>query len=74
MNGAIKTAERIQQSLADQSIEFEGKNVSVTLSMGICALNDKHDNFEQLIKGADAAMYKAKENGRNRIEVTDHKA
>ncbi|MGB2742012.1 MAG: GGDEF domain-containing protein [Cognaticolwellia sp.] len=72
VSGAIKTAERIQRSLVDKSIEFEGKNVPVTLSMGICTLNDKHANFEQLIKDADSAMYKAKENGRNRIEVIDN--
>ena len=57
---------------ANNSIEFEGKEIPVTLSMGICTLNEKHTNFEQLIKDADAAMYKAKENGRNRIEVADN--
>jgi len=72
VNGAVKTAERIQRSLADNCIEFEGKYVPVTLSMGVCTLNEKHTNFEQLIKDADAAMYKAKKNGRNRIEVADN--
>lgn len=71
VNGAVKTAKRIQQSLANNCISFQGENVCVTISIGICAVSDKHASFEQLIKDADKAMYKAKENGRNRIEITE---
>jgi len=71
ISGAVKTAERIQDSLANNCIAFEGKDVCVTLSLGICAVSSKHDNFEAVIKDADAAMYRAKENGRNRIEVIE---
>jgi diguanylate cyclase (GGDEF)-like protein len=71
INGAVETAKRIQRSLAKNCIAFEGKYVCVTVSIGICLANDKHTNFEQLIKDADLAMYKAKKNGRNRIEVID---
>lgn len=73
LNGAVKTAERIQRSLVDNCIVFEGKDVCLTISMGICTVNDKHVNFEQLIKDADKAMYKAKKNGRNRIEIIEDK-
>jgi diguanylate cyclase (GGDEF)-like protein len=41
----------------------------MTISIGICTVNDKHANFEQLINDADDAMYQAKSNGRNRIEI-----
>jgi diguanylate cyclase (GGDEF)-like protein len=71
LNGAVQTAKRIQRSLANNNIAFEGKDVCVTVSIGICKANDKHTHFEQLIKDADLAMYKAKTNGRNRIEVID---
>jgi len=74
LSGAVKTAERIQHALANNCVTFEGKDVYVTLSIGICAVNDNHVNFEQLIKDADAAMYKAKKNGRNRIEVIGDEA
>jgi diguanylate cyclase (GGDEF)-like protein len=69
LNGAIETAKRIQRSLGKNSTTFEGESVSVTVSIGICTVNDKHNNFEQLINDADKAMYKAKANGRNRIET-----
>jgi diguanylate cyclase (GGDEF)-like protein len=71
LNGAVQTAKRIQYSLAKNSLAFEGKYVGVTVSIGICTANDKHTNFEQLIKDADIAMYKAKTNGRNRIEALE---
>ena len=73
LDGAVEIAKRIQGSLAKHCIEFEGKNESkevyITVSIGICCVNDQHNSFEQLIKDADKAMYKAKENGRNRIEA-----
>ncbi len=41
----------------------------MTLSMGISLFSDKLKSFNQLINDADKAMYRAKKNGRNRIEV-----
>ena len=69
IDGGIETATRIQHSLAEHSIRIEGKQASVTLSIGVSMLTEKHKDLEQLINDADKAMYKAKENGRNRIEV-----
>lgn len=45
----------------------ELKNVS--LSVGIRAHCDGSESIEQLIREADAAMYKAKENGKGRVEL-----
>ena len=72
LNGAVETAKRIQRSLANNCIAFEGKDICVTISIGICTVSDKHNNFEQLIKDADIAMYKAKASGRNRIEIIEN--
>jgi diguanylate cyclase (GGDEF)-like protein len=71
LKGAIEIAKRIQQSLAKNSVTYEGINVCVTVSIGICSVSNKHNNFEQVIKEADTAMYQAKKNGRNRIEIID---
>jgi len=70
LDGGIETARRIQKSLAKHCMAIDDKEVCVTLSIGISMLNDKHHNLEQLIYDADQAMYQAKKNGRNRIEVT----
>tara|TARA_R110002167_G_scaffold34573_2_gene110410 strand:- start:63869 stop:65149 length:1281 start_codon:yes stop_codon:yes gene_type:complete len=71
LNGAVETAKRIQRSLANNCIAFEGEEICITVSIGISTVSDKHNNFDQLIKDADIAMYKAKENGRNRIETIE---
>ena len=67
--GGIETANRIQNSLAKHCVTMDGKDVCVTLSIGISMLSERHKNLDQLINDADKAMYLAKENGRNRIEV-----
>ncbi|MDO7083401.1 diguanylate cyclase [Pseudocolwellia sp. AS88] len=70
IDGGIEIAKRIQNSLMDNCLIFEGEPLKVTLSMGISMLTDESETFEQLINKADKAMYVAKENGRNRIEVS----
>lgn len=42
------------------------KNVSVTISIGV-AMRQPKQNFEQTIKQADEALYRAKKNGRNNV-------
>lgn len=44
------------------------KNVSITVSIGVAYFLPNLDNFESIIKKADLALYKAKKNGKNRIE------
>lgn len=68
--GGAEIAKRIQTTLVKQCLKIDNKEICMTLSIGIATLNDKHTNFEQLINEADKAMYQAKENGRNRIEVS----
>jgi len=67
--GGIETANRIQNSLAKHCVDIDGKKVCVTLSIGVSTIDERYKNLDQLINDADKAMYQAKENGRNRIEV-----
>jgi len=69
IDGGIEIAKRIQKSLKENNLTIEDEELIVTLSMGISMLTDENETFEQLIHKADKAMYTAKENGRNRIEV-----
>jgi diguanylate cyclase (GGDEF)-like protein len=59
LRGARLAAERIRQNIED--------TLEVTVSVGV-AMYNKGASYEELIKAADMAMYKAKENGRNRVE------
>ena len=49
-----------------------GKTVSVTASMGVAYSTDHEDAAEEIVRKADAAMYLAKQRGRNRVEVYGH--
>ena len=57
-------AQKIIDSLA-QSIEVQGSEIFVTASVGIAAFPADGPDAETLIGAADAAMYRAKQTGRN---------
>ncbi|MDB4942507.1 MAG: hypothetical protein JWP97_2041 [Labilithrix sp.] len=66
---ALATGHRIQQTLGADPFEMEGGlRVRQTVSIGV-ATWDKRETPEQLEKRADAAMYRAKRLGRNRVVV-----
>jgi diguanylate cyclase (GGDEF)-like protein len=62
-------AERIRMSIAD--ITIPGVDVSVTVSLGVAAYPDHANTLERLERLADAALYLAKREGRNRTEIAD---
>ncbi len=69
---AMRTAKRLQRMVFEENIPHRGSEVSdrITLSQGIVALKpDGEMAPDELIDAADAALYRAKNNGRNRIAV-----
>ena len=64
---AGKVARRIVESLA-QSFFIEGREIFVTVSVGIAIFPDDGDSVDTLLKNADSAMYHAKEHGRNNAQ------
>jgi two-component system, cell cycle response regulator len=68
--GAAETAERIRSAIA--ALPFKspgGDDVHVTMSFGIAEYRKHARQINELIAKADKALYRAKENGRNRVEV-----
>jgi len=63
---AVTVAERIRHEI--ESISHEGVDQVITVSIGIAQLTDE-GSLEALIKHADDALYKAKNNGRNQAVV-----
>ncbi|MBI3433215.1 MAG: PAS domain S-box protein [Hydrogenophilales bacterium] len=63
-NGAAHVAEKLLEAVA-QPYQIEGFELSVTLSIGIALYPADGDDFDALSKCADAAMYRAKHDGRN---------
>ncbi|NMD69809.1 GGDEF domain-containing protein [Bacillus sp. DNRA2] len=60
-------AEKLRKNIEDYSFQFEGHHISVTASKGIARLKD---SFEICYREADEALYAAKKNGRNCVEVS----
>lgn len=68
---AVHVAERIQQNL---TVPFKLGNYEVftSASIGIIISNEIHRTPEDVLRDADAAMYRAKETGKARYEIFDH--
>jgi two-component system, cell cycle response regulator len=63
-------AERLRRVLADEPIEVEGKRVPLTASFGVASCSQPSGmSIEDLIRMADKALYRAKAEGRNRVNV-----
>jgi diguanylate cyclase (GGDEF)-like protein len=67
---AAAFAERLRLSISSDSIDTSEGMIPVTISLGVAASSkDSKRDADSLIKKADKALYRAKENGRNRVEV-----
>jgi diguanylate cyclase (GGDEF)-like protein len=62
-------AERVRAAVAQDACEADGQTIAVTVSIGISHLSPGASDVEGLLKQADAALYQAKANGRNRVET-----
>ncbi|HET6150916.1 MAG TPA: GGDEF domain-containing protein [Polyangia bacterium] len=60
-------AEKIRQLVEKQDFRFENTRIQVTISMGVGAIDDEHNDAATLIKQADDFLYVAKSAGRNRV-------
>jgi diguanylate cyclase (GGDEF)-like protein len=62
---ALRTAALLQAAI-ERRVEFAGHGVSLSASIGVAMYPDDADGQAGLIRGADAAMYRAKHEGRGR--------
>lgn len=67
---ARTVAKRIREEFADASAKLIGREKGLTMSVGIGSLHGSQaTSADQLIASADAALYTAKEAGRDRIHI-----
>ena len=65
-----QVAERLRQMVESHEVHDKGNVLHVTISVGIATFpSGQIRDSKELIECADKALYKAKENGRNRVEI-----
>jgi len=67
--GALQLAERWRQAIeAARFTAPDGRGVEVTVSIGVASFDPGHATADELVAAADEALYRAKHQGRNRVE------
>jgi diguanylate cyclase (GGDEF)-like protein len=68
--GALGLAKRLRELVQNAAFEHGGRTISVTVSIGVGTWDASlKEDFEGLIRSADAALTRAKEQGRNRVSI-----
>lgn len=62
-------AERLRRNFAERETVLEGECVRATVSAGIAYGSAKIGDLDSILRAADGALYLAKRNGRNRVEL-----
>ena len=71
VNSLLAIGEKIRLAVATSPVGLGavGGSLAITLSVGIAAFHADVDSADSLIARSDRMLYRAKENGRNRVEL-----
>jgi len=69
LDHAAVVAERIRDTMANSSIPFNSGHIGVTVSIGMSEMSGEDCTLDAVISSADAALYRAKNTGRNKVEI-----
>jgi len=67
VSAGVAAAERVRQTVEELEIPYEDEPIRFTISAGVAQLDPAQGGWEGMMRRADAAMYEAKENGRNSV-------
>jgi diguanylate cyclase (GGDEF)-like protein len=66
---ALERAEKVRQAVKALQVKYQGRFLkSTTISLGVAIFPDHGQTAEEVITAADAALYRAKQAGRDRVE------
>ena len=66
-HSAHKTANRLQDIIADNVTETGFGEIRITVSQGVAQMDSSMQDLNDLVQAADRALYRAKETGRNKV-------
>lgn len=66
---AETAAERLRQSVEADPFRFAGTTIPITVSVGVAVRQPDDRSFADIMRRADKALYRAKSEGRNRVEL-----
>jgi two-component system cell cycle response regulator len=74
-DGSEATAldERIRSSIGEEAINWSSQEIAVTSSLGAAISGNEREDAGILIAAVDEALYRAKNAGRNRVELSPYK-
>ena len=64
---ALRVAERIRQAVEEAVFRRGDQAIQATISIGVAEMKPEMDSPGELVAGADMALYRAKDGGRNRV-------
>jgi len=67
--GLANIAEKLRQQIEDHKVNYEGKTLGLTMTFGGAIYHDL-ETLDECLGRADAALYRGKSNGRNRVEIS----
>jgi diguanylate cyclase (GGDEF)-like protein len=69
--GALRAAEMVRKAFAELEIPWHGQTIRITTSLGVATARANEIDPTPIIARADAALYRAKHDGRNCVRVED---
>ena len=73
VEGAIIPVQRLRRSVEDYNFDYNGVKAKVTVSIGLTMNYGEFKSATELLKSADESLYRAKEEGRNRVIIYEGK-